>query len=179
MLKKILIALAVIIAGVLIAAAFQPDTFGVKRSIVINAKPEKIFPLIDNFHNWGAWDPWAKLDPNMKVTYDGAAKGKGAQYAWDGNGQVGSGRMEIVNETDNKDVVIALNFIKPMGAQDTAEFTLEPQGNDTTVTWAMEGHVPFIGKIFHLFMNMDKMVGGQFEKGLNDLKAAAETTTKK
>jgi hypothetical protein len=178
MLKKILIGLAVVIAIILIAACFQPDTFGFKRSITINAKPEKIFPLIEDFHNWKVWDPWAKLDPNIQITYDGAAKGKGAQYAWEGNNKVGQGRMEIVSETENKTVLIALNFIKPMSTQDMAQFTLEPQGNATQVTWAMEGPMPFFAKVCHLFINMDKMLAPQFDKGLADMKAAAEAPAK-
>ena len=177
MFKKILIALAVIIAGILVAAAFQPNTFHIERTVTIAATPAKIAPHINDFHNWGAWDPWAKLDPTMKVTISGAAKGKGAVYEWQGNGQVGQGRMEILDSTPNK-ISIALDFIKPMAAQDNATFTLTPKGTSTDVTWAMDGNVPFVGKIFHLFMNMDKMVGSQFDKGLADLKAAAEAPAK-
>ena len=177
MFKKILIALAVILAGILVAAAFQPNTFHIERTVTIAASPGKIAPHINNFHNWGAWDPWAKLDPTMKVTISGAAKGKGAVYEWQGNGQVGQGRMEILDSTPNK-ISITLDFIKPMAAQDNATFTLTPKGTSTDVTWAMDGNVPFVGKIFHLFMNMDKMVGSQFDKGLADLKAAAEAPAK-
>lgn len=174
MFKKTLIAIAVIIAVILVLAAFQPDTFTIQRTAVINAKPEKIFAQINDFHNWGTWDPWAKLDPSMKVTLSGAKEGKGAIYEWSGNNQVGQGRMEIIDSMAPSKVDIQLNMIKPMAAQNTATFTLASKGNSTDVTWAMEGHVPFVGKIFHLFMNMDKMVGGQFEKGLADLKTAAE-----
>jgi len=177
MLKKILVVLAVIIAGILVAACFQPNTFHVERTVTVAAAPDKIMPHINDFHNWGAWDPWAKMDPSMKVTYSGAASGKGAVYEWVGNGQVGQGRMEITDATP-MEVAIQLDFLKPMAAQDKALFTLVPWGTSTKVTWAMDGNVPFIGKIFHLFMNMDKMVGGQFEKGLADLKAAAETPGK-
>jgi hypothetical protein len=174
MLKKILIAVAVLIAVILALAAFQPDTFTIRRTATISAKPEKIFAQINDFHNWGAWDPWAKLDPSMKVTLSGTKEGKGAVYEWAGNNQVGSGRMEIIDSATPSKVDILLNMIKPMAAQNTATFTLTPKGNSTDVTWAMEGHIPFVGKIFHLFMNMDKMVGGQFDKGLADLKTAAE-----
>lgn len=174
MVKKILIGLAVVIAVILVAACFQPNTFHVERTVTIAAAPGKIAPHINDFHNWGAWDPWAKMDPSMKVTYSGAASGKGAVYEWQGNGQVGQGRMEITDSTPSQ-ILIDLDFIKPMSAQDKASFTLTPKGTSTDVTWAMDGNVPFVGKIFHLFMNMDKMVGGQFERGLGDLKAAAET----
>jgi hypothetical protein len=174
MFKKIGIAVVVVIAVILILASRQPDDFTLQRSTLIKAKPEKVFAQINDFHNWGAWDPWAKMDPSMKVTFSGAANGKGAQYAWEGNGQVGSGSMEIVESTVPTKVDIQLNFLKPMKGQDTATFTLQPQGDSTQVTWAMAGKVPFIGKIFHLFMNMDKMVGSQFDKGLADLKAVSE-----
>ncbi len=173
MLKKVVIGIAVLIAVILVLAAFQPNTFHIERTVTIAAAPDKIAPHINDFHNWGAWDPWAKLDPTMKVTISGAASGKGAVYEWQGNGQVGQGRMEILDSTPNK-ISIALDFIKPMAAQDNATFTLNPKGTSTDVTWAMDGNVPFVGKIFHLFMNMDKMVGSQFDKGLADLKAAAE-----
>ncbi len=145
--------------------------------MTIAAPPDKVLPHINDFHNWGAWDPWAKLDPTMKVTYSGAASGKGAVYEWQGNNQVGEGRMEILESTPSK-VSIELDFLKPMSARDSATFTLNPSGTSTNVTWAMDGTVPFVGKIFHLFMNMDKMVGGQFDKGLGDLKAAAEAPSK-
>lgn len=175
MVKKILIVLAAVIAIILVAAAMQPNTFHIERTVTIAASPEKIVPHINDFHNWGAWDPWAKMDPTMQVTYSGAATGKGAVYEWQGNGQVGQGRMEITDSTPSK-VTIQLNFIKPMATQNTAIFTLNPKGTSTDVTWAMDGTTPFVGKIFHLFINVDKMVGSQFEKGLNDLKAAAEAS---
>jgi hypothetical protein len=144
----------------------------------MKAAPAKILAQINDFHNWGAWDPWAKMDPSMKVTYSGAAKGKGAVYAWEGNGKVGSGRMEITDSTPTQ-VDMNLDFIKPMAGHDTATFTLQPQGDSTQVTWAMNGKVPFVGKIFHVFMNMDKMIGGSFESGLADMKAIAEAAPKK
>lgn len=177
MVKKILIGLAAVIAVILIAACFQPNTFHVERTVTITAAPEKIYPHINDFHNWAAWDPWAKMDPAMRTTISGAASGKGAVYEWEGNGQVGQGRMEITDSTPSK-ISIQLNFIKPMASQDMATFTLNPKGTSTDVTWAMDGTVPFVGKIFHLFMNMDKMVGSQFEKGLADLKTASEAPTK-
>ncbi len=177
MLKKILIGLVVVIAVILVAASFQPNTFHVERTVTIAAVPEKIFPQINDFHNWTAWDPWAKMDPSMKVTYSGVANGKGAVYEWQGNGQVGQGRMEITDSTPTK-ITIQLDFIKPMSARDSATFTLNPKGNSTDVTWAMDGNVPFIGKIFHLFMNMDKMIGGSFDQGLASMKAVAEAPSK-
>src|SRR5690242_247391 len=135
MFKKILIGLAVIIAGILVAAAFQPNTFHVERTVTIATPPEKIIPYLISFHNWAYWDPWAKLDPTMKVTYSGAASGKGAVYEWQGNGQVGQGRMEILDDTLSK-ISIKLSFLKPMAAEDLATFTLNPKGTSTDVTWA-------------------------------------------
>jgi len=178
MLKKILVGIVVIIAGIFLAAAFQPNNFHLERSTVIAAPAAKVFAQINDLHNWAAWDPWAKLDPSIKITYSGAKEGKGAVYEWSGNNQVGQGRMEITDSVPSSKVDIQLNFIKPMVGRDTAEFTLEPQEKATKVTWAMNGPMPFIAKICHLFMNMDKMVGSQFEKGLNDLKTISEAAKK-
>ena len=177
MLKKILIGVVAVIAVILVLASRVPDDFTVQRSTLIKAKPEKIIAQINDFHHWGAWDPWAKMDPAMKVTYSGSPSGKGAMYAWEGNGKVGSGSMEITDSTPNQ-VNINLHFTKPMKGEDTATFTLAPQGDSTQVTWAMAGKVPFVGKIFHLFMNMDKMVGASFDQGLADMKAVAEAPKK-
>ncbi len=177
MLKIALIVLAVIavgIAGVLAYAATRPDDFRVQRSAAIKAPPEKIFPFINDFRQWGAWSPYEKIDPGMKRTYGAASAGKGATYAWEGNGNVGSGSMEILEAPAPSKVVIKLDFSRPFEAHNIAEFTLVPNGDGTDVTWSMHGPVPYFAKLIHLFFNMDKMVGGQFATGLASLKAAAE-----
>ena len=166
--------LVVAIAIVLVLAAGKPDTFRVERSADIKAPPDKIFPLIADFHRWGQWSPYETRDPDMKRTYGGAESGKGATYAWVGNSNVGSGRMEILDAPAPQKVVIKLDFLKPFEAHNTAEFTLQPQGDGTRVTWAMQGPTPFIGKIIHVFMNMDRMVGTDFETGLANLRKATE-----
>ncbi|HKQ69777.1 MAG TPA: SRPBCC family protein [Polyangiaceae bacterium] len=174
MLKKFGIGLAIVVALFLIAVALQPSEFRVERKIDIAASPAVVFPFVSDFHNWNAWSPWEKLDPTMKKTFSGAGQGKGAVYEWQGNDKVGSGRMEITSVRDNEDVIIKLDFIAPFEASNTAEFTLSPKSSGTTVTWAMSGKNGFMSKAFSMFMNMDKMIGGDFEKGLADLKKLAE-----
>jgi uncharacterized protein YndB with AHSA1/START domain len=170
----ILLVLVVVVAAVLILAARKPDTFRIERSATIKAPPEKIFPLIDSFPAWTSWSPYDNRDPNMKRTYGAVSTGKGATYGWDGNKDIGSGSMEILEATPPSKVVIKLDFTKPFEAHNTAEFTLVPVGDGTTVTWAMYGPQLFMGKVMGLFFNMDKMVGGDFETGLASLKAVAE-----
>jgi uncharacterized protein YndB with AHSA1/START domain len=166
--------LVVAVVVVLALAAMKPDTFTVKRSASIKAPPEKIFPLINDYKNWTQWSPWENRDPNLKRTYSGAPSGEGAIYAWEGNKNVGSGRMEIVDTAPPNKVIIKLDFISPFEAHNVAEFTLAPQGDATNVTWEMRGPTPFIGKIMHVFMNMDKMIGTDFETGLASMKAVGE-----
>ena len=166
--------LVVAIAIVLILAAIKPGRFSVRRDIVVRAPAEKIFPLIADFHRWGSWSPYENKDPAMKRTYGGAASGKGAVYAWEGNKNVGSGRMEITDVSAPSKVVIKLDFFVPFEAHNTAEFTMLPQGNATNVTWLMHGPAPFISKLMQVFMNIDKMVGKDFEVGLANLKKLAE-----
>lgn len=177
MLKIALIALAVIavgIIGVLAFAATKPDVFVVQRSASIKAPPEKIFPFINDFHQWGIWSPFEKMDPDMKRSYGPIAAGQGATYGWDGNKNIGSGSIQIVDAPAPRKVTIKLDFTRPFEAHNIAEFTLQPAGDTTNVTWSMRGPVPFFAKIIHVFMDMDKMVGGQFAEGLGKLKAAAE-----
>ena len=174
MFKKIAIIIAILIAGILIFAANRPDTFRIERSTSINAPPEKIFPHINGFHPWEAWSPWEKIDPAVKRSYSGADSGKGAVYAWQGNKDIGQGRMEIVESTPSSNVVIKIDFIQPFEAHNTIEFTLEPQGDAAKVTQAMYGPSPFVSKLMGLFCSMDKMVGQKFEEGLASLKAIAE-----
>jgi len=177
MLKIFLIIAAVVvvgIAGVLVFAATKPDVFVVQRSASIKAPPERIFPFINDFHQWTIWSPFEKMDPDMKRTYGAITAGKGATYGWNGNKNIGSGSMEIIDAPAPRGVTIKLDFTAPFEAHNIAEFTLQPAGDTTNVTWSMRGPVPFFGKIIHVFMDMDKMVGGQFAEGLGQLKAAAE-----
>ena len=174
--KIVLGALIVIVAAVvviLIIAATKPDTFQVQRSTTIKAKPEKIAAQITDFHKWTSWSPYEKLDPAMKRTFSGAQAGEGAVYEWNGNSKVGSGRMEITGVSPSK-VSIKLDFFKPMEGHNSADFIFEPEGGSTKVTWDMHGPNRFIHKIFHVFFNMDKMVGKAFEEGLQNLKSLSE-----
>lgn len=174
MLKTIVIIAVVLIAAILIYAATRPDTFRIQRTASINAPPDKIFPFINDFHHWISWSPWEKMDAAMKKSHSGAPQGKGAVLEWDGNKDVGTGRMEVLETIPPSKIRIKLDFLKPFEAHNTAEFTLEGKGISTTVTWAMYGPQPYMMKVMGLFCSMDKMVGGQFEKGLTDLKALAE-----
>jgi len=174
MLKIIGIVIIVAIAAVLILAATRPDTFQVQRAASIKAPPERIFPLINDFNRWRAWSPCEKKDPTMKRTFGVATSGKGATYAWEGNGEVGQGRMEIADSAPPSKVAIKLDFVKPFEAHNLVEFVLEPDGDATRVTWTMRGDAPYFAKIIHLFIDMDRMVGKDFEAGLASLKATAE-----
>ena len=174
MLKNILIVVVVLIAGVLGYATTKPDTFSVQRSASIKAPPEKIFAVVNDFHRWTEWSPWEKLDPAMKRTQSGAPSGKGAVYAWEGNGKAGAGRMEIIESTPASKVGIQLDFIKPFEGHNIAEFTLAPQGDTTQVTWVMHGPTPFVSKVMQVFVSMDAMIGKDFEAGLANLKAITE-----
>jgi len=177
-LAVIAVIVAVIVAGILIYATTKPDSFTVKRTASIKAPPDRIFALINDLHGWSAWSPYEKKDPDMKRTFGGAALGKGAIYQWDGNKNVGSGTMEIIESTPPRKIVIKLDFLKPFEGHNTAEFTLDPPGNNTgdntTVTWAMYGPSSFIFKVMGIFMDMDKMIGNDFAAGLANLKAVAE-----
>jgi uncharacterized protein YndB with AHSA1/START domain len=166
--------LLVAIAAILVQAAMKPDTFRVERTASIKAPPEKIFPLISDFDNWGAWSPYEKKDPNMKRTRSGAANGKGAVYAWDGDKNVGKGRMEIAEASPPSKVSLKLDFERPFEAHNIVNFTMEPKGDATSVTWAMQGPVPYMAKIAHVIFNMDRMVGRDFEAGLANVKTLAE-----
>jgi uncharacterized protein YndB with AHSA1/START domain len=166
--------IAILVAAVLIYAATRPDEFRIERSTSIKATPERIFSLLNSFHQWETWSPWEKVDPEIKRTYSGAESGRGAIYAWQGNKNIGEGRMEIIESTPNSRLVIKIDFLKPFEAHNTIEFTLERQGENTKVTHAMFGRSPFISKLMGLFWSMDKMVGPKFEKGLASVKAIAE-----
>jgi hypothetical protein len=174
MLKLLLIALPVVIVILLIVVALQPSTYSVTRSLTINAPPDAVFPHVNELKKWEAWNPWGKIDPNMKLTYDGPPSGVGASYTWAGNSEVGEGKATIIASQLNESIRFKMEFFKPMAGVSETRFTFQPQGNQTEVTWAMTGKNNFIAKAFCLFMNMDKMIGGQFEKGLRDLKTIAE-----
>lgn len=163
----------VVIAGVLIYAATKPDSFRVQRTVLINAPPGKLFSLISDLRAWPAWSPYEKKDPAMKRIFGAVTAGKGATYAWEGNKDVGQGSMEIV-ESGPRKVLIKLDFLKPFEAHNMAEFLMDPKGDGTSVTWAIYGPSPYISKVIGTFMNMDDMIGRDFERGLADLKAAAE-----
>ena len=174
MFKIIGIAIVVFIVVLLVSAMTKPDSFRTERSANINAPPEKIFPFINDFHNWIAWSPWEKIDPALKRAYSGTTSGKGTVYEWEGNNQVGHGRMEISDTSPPSHLLIKLDFLKPFEAHNTAEFTLNGAGQSTNVTWAMYGPQPYLAKVMSLFVSMDTMVGGQFETGLANLKTVAE-----
>lgn len=170
----IAISLALLIAGFLILASMRPNTFRVQRSIEISAPPEKIYPLISDYKHWASWSHYEKVDPAMKRSFSGAPSGKGAVYEWDGNKNIGRGRMEIIDATPSSKIDIKLDFFSPFEAHNVAEFTMQPKGDATNVTWAMHGPVPFMAKIMHMMFSMDRMVGSQFAEGLANMKTVAE-----
>jgi uncharacterized protein YndB with AHSA1/START domain len=167
----VVVLLVVSVTGVLLLAVSKPDTFRVQRATSVKAPPDRIFPLIADFHGWSAWSPYEKLDPAMKRTFGGADKGKGAVYEWDSDGKAGKGRMEITDAPAPSRVAIKLDFFKPFESHNTAEFKLEPSGDTTE---AMYGPNLFIGKVRSIFFDMDKMIGKDFETGLANLKILAE-----
>jgi uncharacterized protein YndB with AHSA1/START domain len=169
-----LIVIAVLLAALLIYVATRPDTFRIERSIGIQATPEKVFALINDLRAWSRWSPWERKDPGMQRSFSGPDSGQGAAYAWEGNKNVGSGRMEIVETSPPSRIVIKLDFMKPFEAHNTVEFSVQPQGTATQVTWAMFGPMPYLSKLMTTFFSMDKMCGKDFEAGLAQLKAAAE-----
>ena len=178
MLKKILIAVAVIIVVMVVIVALQPTEFRVARSTTISAPAPAVFAQVNDFHKWEAWNPWGKIDPAMKQTYEGAPAGIGAIYTWAGNNEVGEGRMTLTESRPSELIRIKMEFFKPFAGISTAEFTFKPDGNQTAVTWGMTGQNNFMAKAIHLFMNMDKMIGGQFEKGLAQMKSIVEAAPK-
>lgn len=177
MLKTIAIigvVIVVVAAALLVYAATKPDTLRVTRATSIKAPPEKIFALINDFRIWGSWSPYEKKDPAMKRTLSGIASGKGAVYAWEGDKNVGTGRMEITDTSPPSKVTIKLDFVKPFEAHNIVNFTLDRQGDSTKVTWDMQGRTPYIGKVIGIFIDMDNMIGKDFEDGLANLKTLAE-----
>ncbi|HRI66721.1 MAG TPA: SRPBCC family protein [Polyangium sp.] len=173
--KKIGIGAAALIVLLLIVVATRPDTYHVERSTTISATPEVVYGNVADFHKWEAWSPWEKLDPKMKKTYDGTQGSVGASYAWNGNDDVGEGKMTILSVEPNKRIDIDLHFIRPFEDNPKNGFVFDATGKETKVTWKMDGKNGFMGKVMSLFMDMDKMIGKDFEKGLADLKKVSET----
>lgn len=174
MLKKILIALVVLVAIFAVVVAMQPADFRYERKMTMNAAPETIFPLVNNFHQWEGWSPWAKIDPDAKTSYEGPDEGVGAIFKWDGNKNVGTGRMTVVESEPNERINIKLDFFKPFEGTHTAEFTFAPAGTQTEVSWSMYGRNDFIGKAMGLIIDCEKMMGDMFNQGLAAIKAIAE-----
>ena len=172
--KTIVLVIAVAVAALLGFAATRPDSFEVQRRTSIQAPPDKVFALLDDFHRFPEWSPWEKLDPGMTRTHGGSARGVGAIYEWNGNDDVGAGRMEITGVQAPARVTVKLNFLRPFESQNTTVYTLQPKGTATEVTWSMSGPMPFISKLMSVFVSMDKMIGKDFEQGLANLKALAE-----
>lgn len=174
LLPRILIVLAAIVAVLIVVVATRPAEFRVARSATISAPPPEVFAHVNDLHAWEAWSPWAKLDPQAKGTYDGPPEGEGASFAWSGNSEVGEGRMTIIESRPNELIRLRLEFVKPFKATNEAEFTFQPEGEQTLVTWSMSGRNNIMGKAVSLFMDCDKMVGGQFEQGLANMSSVVE-----
>jgi len=169
MLKWIMLLIVAAIAAFAGYVAMLPAEFSVTRTAHIDAPPEAVFAQVNDYHNWQNWSPWAKLDPNAKATFEGANSGEGAAFAWSGNSEVGEGKMTITQAKPNERIVMRLNFVKPMQAINETVFEFAPEGNGTRMTWTMNGHNGFIGRAICVFVNMDRMVGGMFEKGMSNI----------
>ena len=172
------VALGAIVAIAVVVVATRPSEFRVSRRIAIAAPPSTVFAHVNDFHKWDAWNPWAKIDPAMRQRYEGAPTGAGAAYVWAGNSQVGEGRMTMTESVPSERITIQMEFMKPFAATSTAVFTFEPDGDRTIVTWSLEGRNNFVAKAMHLVVNMDRMIGGQFEKGLAQMKFVVEAAPK-
>lgn len=175
MLKLTALLLLAFVAIVVSIAAAKPDQFRVERSTRIQAPPERVFALINDLQQMKRWNPYEHKDPALKGEFGATTTGPGASYAWQSD-KVGSGRMTIVSASAPTQLQMRLDFIKPFAAVNTAEYLLQPEGGGTRVTWAMHGPAPFISKLMQTFINFDRMIGQDFEDGLQRLKALAETT---
>ncbi len=174
---KIGLLVVLAIVAFLAYAATRPNEFRMQRSTLINAAPDQIFPHINDFHRWYAWSPFEKLDPAMRKTFSGAPSGPGAVYEWAGNKKAGSGRMEITAAAAPTQVVLKLDFITPFKSHSITTFTMTPTAGATDVTWAMSGPTPFPMKVMHIVINMDRVIGKDFEAGLASLKSVVEAQT--
>jgi uncharacterized protein YndB with AHSA1/START domain len=172
---NVLVVVAAMMSAFAIVVALQPSDFRVTRTATISAPPAVVFDQVNELHKWEAWSPWAKRDPNVKNTFEGPSAGTGAMFGWAGNSEVGEGRMTIIESRPDEIIRLKLEFIKPFEDTSTAEFKFEPKDGRTMVTWSMYGENDFISKAFGLFMDMDKMIGGDFEQGLAQIKEIAET----
>jgi hypothetical protein len=182
MLKKTILILVFgfigLLCAFLVTVTQMPADFRIERSIVIAAPPRVVFDQVNNFRKWEAWSPWAKMDPSMKTVFEGAESGVGAVSAWDGNREVGAGKMTLTESRAFEWLAIRLEFTRPMAATNRVEFSFQPENDKTKVTWAMSGKNGFVANAFALLLNMDKLVGGQFEKGLVQMKAVSEAAPK-
>jgi len=174
MVKKIGIGFAVVLGVFALVVATRPAAFHIERSTTIDAPPGVVFPLVNDFHAWTRWSPYENRDPSMTREFAGATSGEGAIYSWEGNDDIGAGRMTLTRSVPNERVAIRLEFSRPMTATNQVEFVFQASGDDTRVVWGMDGHNGFLGKLISLFLDMDAMVGGDFEAGLAAMKAAAE-----
>ncbi len=176
MLKKILLVLVALVLVFVVVVALQPSEFHVERSVAVNAAPADVFAEVNDFHKWDAWSPWAKLDPNAKVTFEGPEAGEGQVMTWAGNSEVGAGKMTLVESKPDELVKTKVDFTEPFEGTSMSQFTFAPKGDQTEVTWSMDDEHSFIEKAMCLVMNGKKMVGEQMEKGLAQLKELAEAT---
>lgn len=174
MIKQLLVVILVIVAIVAFVASRKPDTFRVERSITINAPPDRIFPMVNDFTQFGRWSPWEHLDPNMTRSITGSPQGVGAIYEWSGNSKAGAGKMEILESKPTTYIKTRITFIKPIAGDNMAEYTFAPSGSATKVTWVMSGASPFVSKVMQVFVSMDDLIGKDFEKGLAAMKSEAE-----
>ena len=174
MLKRILLALVVIVAALAVIVVLQPGEFQVTRTATMAAPAPVVFAQVNDFRKWEAWNPWARIDPAMKQTYAGAPAGVGAIYTWAGNHEVGEGRMTIIESRPSELIRVRLDFAKPFAGTSVAEFTFKPEGERTAVTWSLVGRNNFMAKAMSLVMNLDKMIGGDFEQGLAQMKSVVE-----
>jgi hypothetical protein len=174
MLGTILLVVVAVIVAILLYGATRPSAFRVQRSVELEAPPEQVFPLLEDFHRWGAWSPWEKIDPNLRRNFTGPEKGVGAAYAWEGNKKVGKGRMEITDAAPPSKLTIQLDFLAPFEAHNVTTFVLDRVPAGTRLDWIMEGSHQFMGKVMGIFMNMDQLIGKDFEAGLANLKAEVE-----
>jgi polyketide cyclase/dehydrase/lipid transport protein len=177
MLKKIALAVTAAVAISAVVVASRPAHYKVARSAVVRAPAPAVYAQVADFHRWEKWSPWEKLDAGMEKVYSGADGAPGASYAWKGNDKVGEGRMTLLDARPHEAVAIRLEFVKPFASTCATGFRFSPQGGGTQVTWSMEGDNGFLGKAFSLVLDMDKMIGGDFERGLASLKALAEADT--
>jgi len=177
-LATVLVVIGAVVALFLVYVATRPSDFKVSRSATIAAPASLVFPQVNDLHKWEAWSPWAKMDPNAKTTYDGPPAGVGAAFAWSGNNKIGQGRMTITDSRPNEMVQFRLDFEKPMKGTNVATFAFQPAGDSATVTWTMTGQYNFMGKLFNVIINCDKMCASQFDKGLADMKTIAEQSAR-